>query len=467
MLMRTLLIRPGGPEFSQVTSRLEPLGLERVAAALRAMGHDVRILDLRISAQRDLQRELRQFRPEAAGFGIDCLAGVPGALDLAKRIKRESPGCFAFAGGHGVAPIAGHVLGQAGGVLDAVVRGEGEVAAPLLLAAARDGGLGDVPGAVTAEGSCHRMPLPLDVIDEPRPARDLTRGREKYVIGVLTPAAAIEFGRGGRTVSPRAAAAELSSIREWYVFIVDDTVFTLPGHGDAVAAEIERRRVRKRYCVRTRAEVLLAHPQLFRRWQKLGLKHLVLSVGSLDRQAAERDTEALELARDMRITVTVDLGVDPGWDTGRFRLIRAWARSVPETVGLTVTTPYPGAPGWPVQSRRLTTRDYRLFDAAHAVVPTTLPLDRFYRELALTRAMVNRKHPGVAPTDRRHGVVARGLWCGWSGVVNGFRGARSVYGAERGYRDHLRACPYTLPVPAEPHLGTADRPGVHFHRRPH
>lgn len=467
MLMRTLLIRPGGPESSQETACLEPLGLERVAAALRAMGHDARILDLRVSTQRDLQRELRDFRPEAAGFGVNRLANVPRALDLAKRIKHETPGCFAFAGGHGVSPIAGHVLGQAGGALDAVVRGEGEVAAPLLLAAARDGGLSGVPGAVTTEGTCHRTPLPLDGIEAPRPARDLLRGREKYVIGALTPAAAIELGRGDRTLSPRAAAAELATIREWYVYIVDDTAFVRPEHGEAVARELERRRVRKRYCVRTGAEVLLAHPDLFRRWQKLGLKHLVLNVETLERDGAERDIKALELARDLRITVTIDLSVDPGWDAGRFRLLRAWARSMPETIHLTVMTPYPGAAGWTAASRRLTTRDYRLFDGAHAVVPTTLPLDRFYRELALTRAMVNRKQPGVSPTARRHGALVRGLLRGPSGVANGFRGLRSVYDAERGYRDHLRAGPYALPVPAEPHLGGADLPGMHIHRRPH
>jgi hopanoid C-3 methylase len=34
--------------YSEIYLRLEPLGLERVAAAVRAAGHDVRLLDLQI-----------------------------------------------------------------------------------------------------------------------------------------------------------------------------------------------------------------------------------------------------------------------------------------------------------------------------------------------------------------------------------------------------------------------------------
>jgi hopanoid C-3 methylase len=76
---------------------------------------------------------------------------------------------------------------------------------------------------------------------------------------------------------------------------------------------------------------------------------------------------------------------DPAWDAARFRTIREFALAVPEIVHLTVMTPYPGTEIWHTESRRLTTRDYGLFDIQHAVVPTTLPLAEFYRELVRTR----------------------------------------------------------------------------------
>ena len=83
-----------------------------------------------------IERELREFRPEAVGFGLNYLANIPEVLDLGQAIKRRLPGCFTFAGGHSVSFIAKHVLEQADGALDAVVRGDGEVITPLLLAAA-------------------------------------------------------------------------------------------------------------------------------------------------------------------------------------------------------------------------------------------------------------------------------------------------------------------------------------------
>jgi hypothetical protein len=45
-----------------------------------------------------------------------------------------------------------------------------------------------------------------------------------------------------------------------------------------------------------------------------------------------------------------------------------------------------GSAGWVTEERRLQTRDYRLFDIQHAVLPTKLPLSRFYRELLDTSA---------------------------------------------------------------------------------
>ena len=46
--MRVLLVHPSPLMYSEIYLRLEPLGLERVAAAVRSARHDIRILDLQI-----------------------------------------------------------------------------------------------------------------------------------------------------------------------------------------------------------------------------------------------------------------------------------------------------------------------------------------------------------------------------------------------------------------------------------
>src|SRR5207237_7955666 len=92
-LMRVLLVHPSPLMYSEIYLRLEPLGLERVATAIAAAGHDVRLLDLQIFRHRDYVRELDAFRPEAVGFSLNYLANVPAVLDLARETQRRLEPC--------------------------------------------------------------------------------------------------------------------------------------------------------------------------------------------------------------------------------------------------------------------------------------------------------------------------------------------------------------------------------------
>src|SRR5258708_33232229 len=104
--MRILFVHPSPLMYSEIYLRLEPLGMERVAAAVRAAGHEARILDLQIFKHRDLFAELESFRPNAVGFSLNYLANVPEVIDLAGEVKRLRKDCFVFTGGGSVSFIA-------------------------------------------------------------------------------------------------------------------------------------------------------------------------------------------------------------------------------------------------------------------------------------------------------------------------------------------------------------------------
>jgi magnesium-protoporphyrin IX monomethyl ester (oxidative) cyclase len=489
--VRLLLVHPSPLLYSEIFLRLEPLGVERVAGAARQAGHQVRIVDLQVMPRTRLRRELARFQPEAVGVSLNYLANVPEALEVAAEVKQAVPGCFTFLGGHSVSFIADDVLAQSGGTVDAVVRGEGETAVGPLLDAIKDGGLDLVPGIVTAHG---RGPAPraMHGIDFPRPARDLMRHRRRYFIGELDPCASIEFsrgcpwdcsfcsawtfyGRGYRKATPAAAAEELAGIAEPSVFIVDDVAFIRPEHGDAIAAEVEKRRVRKRYYLETRSDVLLRNTEVFRRWTRLGLKYMFLGVEAIDargldlyrkRVSPDDNFRALEAARRLGITVAINLIVDPAWDARQFRLIREFATAVPEIVHLTVMTPYPGTEIWHTEARRLTTRDYRLFDIQHAVVPTTLPLDEFYRELVQTQQVINRKFLGIRTAAGAARVLGRNLAHGQANFARMLWKFNKVYNAGRQYADHQRPVRYELPLPPPSPVEAVDRRQLYVHTRP-
>ena len=486
--MRVLLVHPSALMYSEIFLRLEPLGLERVGAALLADGHDVRMVDLQVYRRADVERQAMQFRPEAVGFSLNYLANVPEVVDLAKWLKTAIPDCLVFAGGHSVSFVAEQVLAHAEGAIDVVLRGEGEVGAPALLAAAADRAFAEVPGAVTTDGP-GRPPQMMRSLDDHLPARHLGGRRRKYFIGVMDPAASIEFtrgcpwdcsfcsawtfyGRSYRRLSPEAAVEDMARIAEPGVFIVDDVAFIKAEEGDEIARQLERRNIRKQYYLETRCDVLVRNEEVFRRWRRLGLNYMFLGLEALDeegltafrkRATPKVNNQALEIARSMGLSVAIKIIADPDWDEARFAFVREWAMSVPEIVNITVQTPYPGTETWITESRRLTTLDYRLFDVQHAVLPTRLPLHRFYSELVKTQAVLARKHLGVAALAKTTGIIARQLLRGQTNFATMIWKFNQVYNADRQYSEHLREARYLLPPPADRAAQAPDRRALYIH----
>jgi magnesium-protoporphyrin IX monomethyl ester (oxidative) cyclase len=450
--MRVLLIHPSAP--SAMHLRLEPLDLERIAQAARAAGHEVRIVDLQTFSLQELQGEIDDFRPQAIGFTLNRLADVAEIVDLAKEIKVRLPLSFVFVGGRGASFIAEELLEHSNTAIDCVQRGEREVATPVLLAAIAEGGITEVPGAVTLRGRGPE-PVPPENLDPYPPARDLLRRRGKYFAGELAPCAAIEFARGARRASPEGIGAELASLQEPNVFILDADAFTDAEHGIAIAKEIEKRGIRKLYALETRAATLLKNRELFANWKTLGLKHLFLKPEAIEAEALKANrrpvssgiAEALEAARKLGMNVTVELTADPDWDETCFAVVREWALGVPETMHLTVATPEPGAENWAALSHKLTTRDYRLFDCRHAVLPTRLPLDKFYGELAKTqRAIAGKRHDALGML-KAAGHMARRALQGQANFIRARWKIDAVHNAVQKLADHQKPVAYQMRLP--------------------
>jgi hopanoid C-3 methylase HpnR len=459
--------------YSEVYLRLEPLGLELVAESCRRRGYAVRLLDLQAATHQQYFQILDRWRPDAIGFSLNYLANVPEVLDLAKETRKRREDTFVFVGGHSASFIAREILEHAEGTIDCVVKGEGEGITPRLLAAAADGGrLEQLPGVVTSQGE-GPVPELVENLDDLRPARELLANRRKYFIGVLDPAASIEFtrgcpwdcafcsawtfyGRNYRLRSAEAAAEDLAGIREPGVFIVDDVAFIQAEHGMAIGGEIEKRGIQKKYYLETRGDVLLRNKEVFRYWKRLGLEYMFLGLEAIDEEGLKlhrkrvtlnKNFEALEFARELGITVALNIIADPGWDETRFAVIREWAMSVPEIVHLTVNTPYPGTETWRTESRGLTTRDYRLFDVQHAVLPTKLPLEEFYRQLVTTQQVLNRKHLGWAALRDTFVLAAQLAMRGQTNFLRMLWKFNSVYNVRRQTEDHRHAVKYEMRLP--------------------
>src|SRR5437588_3414117 len=471
--MRVLSVHPGPLMYTKIFLRLEPLGLELVAAAARECGHAVKLIDLQVENHSAFFRLIEAWRPDVIAFSCNYLANIPEIIDLAKAAKAHLPDAFVCVGGHSASFTAAAILGHAEGAIDCVLKGEGEAGIVKLLAAVEAGDdPATVPGAVTASGE---GPAPSFVhsLDELLPARDLLRHRRKYFIGVLDPCASIEFSRGcpwdcsfcsawtfyGRSyrlLSTERVIEDLHRIREPGIFIVDDVAFIHERHGMELGDAIARAGINKRYYLETRGDVLLRNKEVFRFWKQLGMAYMFLGLEALDEEGLlkyrkrvplGRNFEALEFARSLGVHVAINLIADPDWDHERFRILREWCLEQPEIVNISVNTPYPGTESWLTEERRLETRDYRLFDIQHAVLPTRLPLNEFYAELVATQRAIYRKHIDWHDLRGVAGISARLLLRGQTNFVKSLFKLNSVYRPEVLLADHMKPVKYEIPLP--------------------
>jgi hopanoid C-3 methylase len=487
--MKFLAVHPSCLMYSKIYLRLEPLGLELVAAAARDAGHSVRLIDLQCEPHQNFFGLLKRWQPDVIAFSVNYLANVPEILDLARNTRALLPDVFICIGGHSVSFIPEEILQHAAGAVDCVLTGEGETAITGLLDGLAQGqpNLKNVPGCVTLD---HRGPPPAFVhsLDDLLPARDLVQHRQKYFIGQLDPAASIEFSRGCpwdcvfcsawtfygrnyRVKTPERAVEELARIREPGIFIVDDVAFIQAEHGMQLGEAIARRGIRKRYYLETRGDVLLRNKEVFQLWKRLGLNTMFLGLEAIDDEGLKRyrkrvslskNFEALEFARSLDLSVAVNIIADPGWDRERFKVVRDWCLEIPEVVNISINTPYPGTETWHTESRRLTTRDYRLFDIQHTVLPTKLPLPEFYKELVETQRVLSRKHLGWEALRHCTRIVVRQLLRGQTNFIRMLWKFDSVYNPELQLADHRQPVKYEIGLPP-PSVTSVQRGALYIH----
>ncbi len=472
--MKVLAVHPSALMYTKIYLRLEPLGLELIAQAIRQAGHEVCLIDLQVETHRDYAALLQTWRPDVVAFSCNYLANVPEIVDLAKLTKGILPGSFVFVGGHSASFIAEQFLEHGAGAINCILKGEGEAVVPELLRTIEQdrAAIIGVPGVVTRFGS-GPSPIFSEDLDAISPARDLLRHRRKYFIGVLDPCASIEFARGcpwdcsfcsawtfyGRSYrmhSPDRIVEDLARVQEPGIFIVDDVAFVQGKHGMAIGEAIAKKGIKKKYYLETRGDVLLRNKEVFKFWKSIGLEYMFIGVEAIDEEgllkhrkriSLGKNFEALEFARSLGITVAINLIADPDWDKERFEVIRQWCLEVPEIVNISVNTPYPGTETWLTEPRPIQSRDYRLFDIQHAVLSTRLPLKEFYEELVKTQEVLNMKHLGWKALRSTAKIVAEHLLHGQTNFLKMLWKFNSVYNPALQLADHQQAVKYEMALP--------------------
>jgi len=410
--VKVLLVRAArapGKQDPRLPALPEPLALETLAAAIP--DEDVRICD--VTAGDNLTSILRDFAPDIVG--LTCLTTeVYDAIEASVIARRELPDAWILVGGIHASLLPEDFMLD---TIDGIVIGEGEEPLRALVAAKKKGeSLRPMPklicrdrsGAFTrGEGAYPQV----DLDSRKTPRRDLTAAHRKdYYFMHSRPCASLEasrgcpfackfcsvwkFHKGWRGACAERVAEEIMKIEEPHMIFVDDNFLHDTDRAYAVAKILKDRGYHRDIGIQARSDTIAKHPELIEQWKEVGLSTILIGFESVDpkylkkirkQNSLETNNKAIDIMHACDVRIWGAFIVMPSFSRDDFKRLRDYVndRGV-EFRQFTILTPLPGTPLYDEQKDILTTTDYRLFDALHAVVPTEMPLDDFYAEFAKT-----------------------------------------------------------------------------------
>ncbi|HEY5960656.1 MAG TPA: radical SAM protein [Polyangiaceae bacterium] len=410
-----LLVRPRSPNERFGLGpffRVEPLGLEYVAATLRNDGHCALIVDERFSAP--LSQLIRQWKPDLVGISCMHTVDIPTTLAAARQVKRAQPGLPVLVGGHVVALYPDPFFDSA---IDALALGDAENTLPEFMrryfSSDRDSAppgffVRRVPGNNSLcfeRGPAHSMCDSLDRIE--RPARDLVASvRSNYLCVHKQPLWALETARGC-PYRCSFCSTSLRNERKFYergidnverdfwetgknVFVVDDLFFYPPRRSLELAQRLLRGGLKKDWLlVQTRLDTVARHPEVMQAWRPLA-RNIDLFFGfeaPTDAQLSglvkdmsiDATEEGVRVARHYGFGVTGNFVVDPDWGETEFQAMWSMVdRLKLNRLGYTILTPLPGTPLFSQMSERIIERDWSKWDMHHLLYEPRLGRERFF-----------------------------------------------------------------------------------------
>ena len=409
--MRVLLIRPPVPPHTIGLKHImicEPLELEYVAAGLQ--GHEVQIMDLIV--ERNLERRLRQFAPDVVGTSC-YITGVNEVKKICRTVKRWNPRCWTIVGGVQASRVPEDFLDSA---IDAVVRGDGTTAMPALLEAIENGhSLENLPNLALPDGD--RMVLTADQPYMPKPdqlpfpRRDLVRHlQHRYYYLFHQPVATMKTTWGcwykcnfcytwritdglPYSRSPESIVDELEQIQAKDVYIVDDIFLINKNRLARIADLLRARNIKKSYLVYARADFIAENEDVIAEWAGLGLKAVFVGLeaatdaelDSMDKQCSvDYNRKAIAVMRKHRVDTYGSLITQPDYTEADFDRLK---RFIDDTklyyLNISPLTPMPGTLIWDRYKDQTTVSRvaHGLWDLSHMLLPTRMPLKRYYRSL--------------------------------------------------------------------------------------
>jgi len=198
---------------------------------------------------------------------------------------------------------------------------------------------------------------------------------------------------------------ELDSINESIAIWVDDE-FLLDGErASELARAISSAGIKKKHFFSARADSVIKKSKLIEEWAKIGLEAVLVGFEShresdlknMGKGTSTSNTkEIIHILQQNKISVQGNFIINQDFTARDFEDMANYILDL--KIGyqnLSVLTPLLGTKLYEREKGNLITNNYNLFDLAHTVLPTRLPLREFFNEFTKAYTKINASQGGL------------------------------------------------------------------------
>ncbi len=437
--MRVLLVKPYPPiALSKLLMdfflHLEPLELEIVAGGVPPED-EVVILDLSFEKKpfEAFGKKLLEMKPDIVGYtGFSSQAAL--VRELAAFAKKQLPTIINVVGGIHATVIPSDYAAEG---IDIIIRGEGGTAFRELVGRFKKGlplffgeAVLSPKDPAFAEKAALLPPKYPNIEDIPKPRRDLvdrskyfivwTSNTEKNLKTIFPRTATIRTSYGcpfncsfcvvhhimrGQYLqrTPEDVVDEIGKLQEEHIYFVDDENFINNDRMTKIATLLIERGIKKKYVSWARSDTIVRHPEVFKLWKQAGLSMVYVGLEAMTgerlaklnkRTTVETNTKAVAILRDLGITLHASFMLDPDFGEEEFEALKTEVKKIcPAEITFTVFSPSPGTELWQKHKNDFIKDPYVYYDCMHTILPTRLPIRRFYQHFSDLYAMVFKANP--------------------------------------------------------------------------
>lgn len=196
---------------------------------------------------------------------------------------------------------------------------------------------------------------------------------------------------------------EIAGLKEKYIYFLDDEMFLCAQRCQEIAELLLKRGIKKEYISWSRSDTIVKHPELFKLWKQAGLATLFVGLESMDEEKlveykkrldVETNRKAIAILKELKITLHAAFIVHPDFTEDDFqRLEKETLALCPAEVTFTVLSPSPGTAFWQENKESFICDPFHYYDCMHTILPTRLPLKKFYKHFSHLTELALRANP--------------------------------------------------------------------------